>query len=233
MKKYLFKYISNAISKSKNELWILDGEIPVDYIIILVLSRILMRFRALILFPFRFQSAYIGSNVIITCKSKFLFGNNLSINSYSRIDALSKYGIKLGRNVSMGEFTSIKCSGTITNLGKGFIAGDNVGLGTNCFFGAAGGIEIGDDTIFGNFVSIHSENHNYNNLKLLIRLQGVNRIGVVIGNNCWIGAKATILDGVEIGDNVIIAAGSVVIKGVYKSNSIYGGNPARFLKSIS
>lgn len=233
MKKCLFNYISKSISKSKNELWVLDTEIPFKYIFSLILSRILMRFRALVYFPFKFESAYIGSNVTIKCKSNFQFGRNLTINQYSHINALSMCGIRLGCNVSMGEYTSIKCSGSFTNLGKGFITGDNVGLGTNCFFGAAGGIEIGNDTIFGNFVSIHSENHNFNNINIPIRLQGVNRIGVIIGNNCWIGAKATILDGVEIGDNVIIAAGSVVIKGVYKSNSIYGGNPARFIKSIS
>ena len=31
-----------------------------------------------------------------------------------------------------------------------------------------------------------------------------------IGNNCWIGAKATFLDGSEIGNGCIIAAGALV-----------------------
>lgn len=59
----------------------------------------------------------------------------------------------------IGKYTCIECSGTLKNLGKGLIIGNNVGLGTHGFFGCAGGIEIGDDTIFGNYVSLHSENH--------------------------------------------------------------------------
>jgi acetyltransferase-like isoleucine patch superfamily enzyme len=35
---------------------------------------------------------------------------------------------------------------------------------------------------------------------------------VTIGNNCFIGAKATIMPGVTLGDNTIVGAGSVVTK---------------------
>jgi acetyltransferase-like isoleucine patch superfamily enzyme len=104
-------------------------------------------------------------------------------------------------------------------------------MGSHGFFGCAGGVKIGDDTIFGNFVSIHSENHVSSNLTMPIRLQGVSRQGIVIGCNCWIGAKVTILDGVVINDGCIIAAGAVVTKGNYPRNSIIGGVPARIIKS--
>lgn len=50
-----------------------------------------------------------------------------------------------------------------------------------------------------------------------------------IGNDCWIGAKATILDGTVIGDHCIVAAGAVV-KGVFPDNVIIGGVPARIIK---
>lgn len=53
--------------------------------------------------------------------------------------------------------------------------------------------------------------------------------GVKIGNDCWIGAKATILDGTVIGDHCIVAAGAVV-KGVFPDNVIIGGVPARIIK---
>lgn len=49
--------------------------------------------------------------------------------------------------------------------------------------------------------------------------------GVKIGNNCWIGAKAIILDGTKIGNGCIIAAGSVV-RGEFPDNVIIGGVPA-------
>jgi len=49
---------------------------------------------------------------------------------------------------------------------------------------------------------------------------------VVVGNDVWIGARATILEGVTIGDGAIIAAGAVVNKDV-EPYAIYGGVPAK------
>lgn len=146
------------------------------------------------------------------------------------IDALSIKGICFGDNVSIGKYTTIECTGSLRDIGYGLKVGNNVGMGTHGFWGCAGGIEVGADTIFGNFVSLHSENHNYNDLDIPIRTQGVNRIGIKIGENCWIGAKVTILDGVIVNDGCVIAAGSVVSRGIYEPNSIIGGVPARVLK---
>jgi len=47
----------------------------------------------------------------------------------------------------------------------------------------------------------------------------------------WIGANATICQGVEIGDGAVIAAGAVVNKNVEK-NTVVGGVPAKFIKNI-
>ena len=54
---------------------------------------------------------------------------------------------------------------------------------------------------------------------------------IVLGRNVWVGSNATILQGVTIGDNAIIAAGAVVTKNV-AANTIVGGVPAKFIKSI-
>ena len=52
---------------------------------------------------------------------------------------------------------------------------------------------------------------------------------IVVGNDVWIGYRATILEGVSIGDGAIIAAGSVVTKDV-PAYGIVGGNPAKLIK---
>ena len=49
---------------------------------------------------------------------------------------------------------------------------------------------------------------------------------MIIGNDVWIGDRATILSGVRIGDGAVIGAGSVVTKDV-EPYSIVAGNPAR------
>jgi virginiamycin A acetyltransferase len=52
---------------------------------------------------------------------------------------------------------------------------------------------------------------------------------IIIGNDVYIGYNVTILGGVKIGNGAIIAAGSVVTKNV-PEKTIYGGNPAKFIK---
>ena len=52
---------------------------------------------------------------------------------------------------------------------------------------------------------------------------------VRIGNDVWVGAKATILSGVTIGDGAVVAAGAVVVDDV-PPYAIVGGVPARVLK---
>jgi len=54
---------------------------------------------------------------------------------------------------------------------------------------------------------------------------------IVIGNNVFIGSHCVILPGTTIQDNVVIAANSVV-KGELISGNLYGGTPAKQLKSI-
>jgi acyl-[acyl carrier protein]--UDP-N-acetylglucosamine O-acyltransferase len=53
----------------------------------------------------------------------------------------------------------------------------------------------------------------------------------IIGNNVFLGAGAIVLPGIIIGDGAIIGAGSVVTKNV-ESNTIVGGNPAKFISTV-
>lgn len=54
---------------------------------------------------------------------------------------------------------------------------------------------------------------------------------VKIGNDVWIGGKASIMPGVTIGSNVVIAGGAVVTNDV-SDNSMVGGVPAKLIKKL-
>jgi acetyltransferase-like isoleucine patch superfamily enzyme len=78
-------------------------------------------------------------------------------------------------------------------------------------------------------VSFHPENHMFSDLTLPIRLQGVNGSGIKVGKNCWIGAKATFLDGVVIGEGCAVTAGSVV-KDKFPDNVVTASIPEKIIK---
>lgn len=113
------------------------------------------------------------------------------------------------------------------NYGKHTQIGKNVFINFNCTFLDLGGITIEDDVLIGPNVSLLSEGHP---------VSPENRHSLVsksihIRKNAWIGAGATILQGVTIGENAIVAAGAVVSKDV-PANTIVGGIPARIIKNI-
>ncbi len=225
----MHKLISNLISKLRGESFILDTNIPISYIFNILCAKFIALLYGIL--SMHRLKCFVSPSAQIKCASKIKTKGLLIIGKGSIIDALSCNGIVFGKSVSIGKYTSIECTGSLKHIGKGFKVGDNVGLGDKCHYGCAGGIEIGDNTIIGIYVTMHSENHNFSDINKPIRDQGVSHKGIVIGKNCWIGAKATILDGSLIGDGCVVAAGAVV-SGTFPNNSIIGGVPAKIIKMI-
>lgn len=210
----------------------IDRQIPSSYLLGTLFSKCIALVYGMIRLK-TLKRVYISPKSVIKCSSKIFFNRNLSIAENCYVDALSEKGLVLGENVSIGYQTQIELTGSLRLLGKGMIVGNNVGLGSHGRYGSgAGFVKIGDNTIFGNYVSIHPENHVFSDPNKPIREQGVySKGGVEIGNNCWIGAKVTILDGTKIGNNCIVAAGAVV-RGEYPDGVMIGGVPSRIIKKI-
>ncbi len=115
-----------------------------------------------------------------------------------------------------------------SDFGKNITIGKNVFINACCCFQDQGGITIGDGTFIGHKVVLATINHGY----LPQERSWSFPAPIVIGKNVWIGSNATILQGVSIGDNAIVAAGAVVTKDV-APDTIVGGIPATFIKSVS
>ena len=226
------KFLSKVISKIKKEDYVVDSNITFGVVFGTVLRKVRMLFKGILMKPF-FKKAkgtlFIGKKCDIRCKNKIEFQGSATIEDYVKIDALSKGGIKIGNNFSIGRNSIIECTGVLRELGESFEIGENVGIAANAFIAVRGKLKIGNNTILGPGVSIHTENHNFNDIDKPIRLQGATRKGVEIGDDCWIGSKVVILDGVKIGSHVIVAAGAVVNKDV-SDYAIVGGVPAKVIK---
>lgn len=113
-------------------------------------------------------------------------------------------------------------------------------IGCGCNFGAynhitcINSVTIGDNCLTGKWVTITDNSHgttDTDSLHLPPECRNVMSKGpVIIGNNVWIGDKATILPGVTIGDGAIIAANTVVTKDV-PAYSVCAGNPGKIIKT--
>lgn len=226
----LVNRLSSLVSALRGTPFYIDPRVPPAYLLSLVFGFAVRRLRGWLAFPLRRIPVFIGRNCHVIGRSLITLEGPLNVGDYCIVNAISEKGIRFGANVTLQRGVVIECTGSLQKLGKGVTLGRNVGIGSGSFLGAAGGIEIGDDTIIGNFVSFHSENHNTDRLDVPIRLQGVRSIGIRVGQDCWIGAKVTLLDGAKLGHGCIVAAGAVVAAGHYDDYVILGGVPARVLK---
>jgi len=131
--------------------------------------------------------------------------------------------VTFGRGCTVGSFTKIKATeGRLT-------VGADSGFATGCFVSAGpGGIEIGSHFVCGPNVSIVGRNYDYSRLDAPLAEQGATSKGIRIGDNVWIGAGVTILDGAVVGDNTIVVANSLVNRR-YPANAILQGAPAKVI----
>ena len=141
--------------------------------------------------------------------------------------------IHIGNSTSFGKDLFLTAWGGVSDREP------NLSIGSNCSFGAynhitcANKITIGDSLLTGKWVTITDNSHgetDKDTLGMRPQKRPITSKGpVVIGNNVWIGDKATILPGVTIGDGAVIAANAVVTKDV-PAYSVVGGNPAKVIK---
>lgn len=160
------------------------------------------------------------------------FGRHVTIEPRVTVNAVAQADVRLGDNAKLGEGTKVMCTAHMSHVGKYFHMGNYSACGEYCYFGAAGGIKIGDNVIMGQYVSFHAQEHDFSDPAKPIRDQGTFEKGIVINDDCWIGAKATILDGTLIGSHSVIAAGAVV-KGIFPDNVVLAGNPARIIRTLN
>lgn len=111
--------------------------------------------------------------------------------------------------------------------------GSHVHINDNVFLHAAGGITVGDDCVLSHGVSLIStglktEGWANRDRKADIHVDKP----IVIGENVWLGANVTVCAGVTVAPNCIIAAGAVVAKDLTEENCLYGGVPAKKIKSL-
>ncbi len=173
----------------------------------------------------------IEKGVVIKQAKNLWLGRNAFIDSQAYLHA-SPQGIRIGEGTRIMHGAQLNVYNFRDLKGSEIVIGKNCVVGSSCLIMGQGGTRIGDDVIIAPRVSIFPMNHNYKDSGKLIREQGITCRGVEIGDNVWIGAGATILDGVKIGKGSVIGAGAVVSRDIPEC-SLALGCPARVVRSWS
>ncbi|AMR27682.1 acetyltransferase [Hymenobacter psoromatis] len=131
---------------------------------------------------------------------------------------------------TLGDESIIESYATVNNGMGGVLIGDRTLVGlSNVLIGP---LRIGNDVIIAQNVVFSGLNHGYLDITQPIRDQPCTTAEIIVEDEVWIGANATITAGVRIGRHAVVAGGSVVTKDV-PPYTIVGGNPARPLKHYS
>lgn len=113
--------------------------------------------------------------------------------------------------------------------------GDNCRIGAFSHITAINKIQIGDNLLTGKDILITDNSHGTTTREMLEispNMRPLESKGpVIIGDNVWIGEKASIMPGVTVGRGAIIAANAVVTRDV-PPYCVVGGNPARIIKQM-
>ncbi len=172
---------------------------------------------------------FVGRRVIIRHPDMLSLGKGVVIDDGVIIEALSRRGVTIGDGTTIEKMALIRVTGVLSNLGEGLTIGSYCSVGAFSYLGAAGGISIGNNVLVGQRVSLHAENHIFDDAERPIREQGVSRRGIRIEDDCWIGSGVVILDGVTIGPGTVIGAGSIVTEDI-PGGSVTVGAPARVIR---
>ena len=131
--------------------------------------------------------------------------------------------VYLGRWSWIGHGTKIRAHEGEVRIGAKTV------VGQECTISSYQHVSIGRECIVADRVMLIDFDHGVVEVDRPIRLQGIYKRDVRVGNNVWVGYGAAFLRGVTVGDNAVVGTYSIVGKDV-PANAVVAGVPAKLLR---
>lgn len=168
-----------------------------------------------------------GHHITLRNPHKIQIEDNSFIDDFAVLDAKGEEadGILIGKNVIVGRNTILSCKGGSIELR------DYANISAGCSLLSETKITVGAYTFLaGRCYLVAGGNHSTERTDIPIMFQpSLRKGGIVIGEDCWLGASVIMLDGISLGKGCVVGAGAVVTK-PFPPYSIIVGIPGRKIK---
>lgn len=171
------------------------------------------------------QDVHIGAGVRIVNPHLVSLDDGVIIKNDCTLIAVEDSYIHLGKNNILSERVYLDTE----HAGGYFETGEWVyfGTGTTCF--GHWGLEIGDNTLLAQNITITPYSHIFTDPNKRIWDQGGHSKKVTIGKDCYLGMGVCVMYSGDIGDGSVIGAHSTVVKPI-PPYSVAVGTPAKVIK---
>jgi acetyltransferase-like isoleucine patch superfamily enzyme len=162
----------------------------------------------------------LGRGMTLRHPARIFLGDRVAIDDHCMVDA-GGGEIRVGDDVIVSRNCVLQAkTGPLT-------IGNRTDIGCNAVLSAISGIEIGESVLLAANVYIGGARYGTDRSDIPFMDQGsYSRGPVSIGSGSWLGAGATVLDGVRVGAMCVIGAGAVVTRDVPDGGAV-AGIPAR------
>jgi len=171
------------------------------------------------------RNVVFGQNVVLRHPHRIRIGDDVVVDDNCLLDAKGEtnQGIRIGSGVFVGRNTILSCKDGDIDLE------DGANIGFNCEIFSASRVRVGRDTLMAAYGYLVGGDHEAADRDQAVSAASRRSLGIDVGAGAWIGAGATIFDGVKLGDRAVVGAGAVVREDVPAGETAVGV-PARIVR---
>jgi len=173
------------------------------------------------------KSLILGKGLVLRKPGHIMLGDNVAIDDFVMLDGCCEEepAIRIGDNAVVSKGCVIQAK-----TGSLFV-GENCDIGAHTVLTSVSGISLAPSVLIAANCYIGGARYHFEDMAAPIMNQGIYSRGPIsIGEGSWIGASATILDGVTIGKGCVIGAGSLVTADI-PDYGVAVGVPAKVIRS--